>query len=423
MALTRRRLLAGLGAGALLWQPTLRAATSKAKGKVVVVGGGWGGLAAAAELRRLARALDVTLLEPKASFFSLPLSNAWLAGLIDAGRLQRDYAPAAARHGYRYVRSEVIAIEREKRLVHSAGGLFDYDWLVLATGIRHDYRAWFGDDLAAARDADSRYGAAYRAADDIAALKRKIDDFAGGDLLMTIPPPPYRCAPAPYERASAIAHLFKQRRIKGRLIMLDPGPGILGFRQLFAERYRDQVTHIAHATVTTVDLAAKMVKTEFDSYRFDDAILMPPQQAHDLVWQAGLIGRDSSGQPTGWAAQDPLHLHALGDERVFLVGDVLGPVSPLYGYYTKTGHMAVQLGLIAAAEIAARASDAVPPVLLPDSICHVTSDFALPEGIRIEAAYRQRGDGVIVQTARQQRNPQPRGEDTAWLDETLAKIL
>ena len=136
-----------------------------------------------------------------------------------------------------------------------------------------------------------------------------------------------------------------------------------------------------------------------------------------------MIGGDSSGKPTGWAAQDPLHLHALGDERVFLVGDVLGAVSPLFGYYTKTGHMAVRLGMIAAAEIAARASEAVPPVLLPDSICHVTSDFALPEGIRIEASYRQRGDGVIMQTAHQQRNAQPRGEDAAGLDQTLAKIL
>jgi hypothetical protein len=118
-----------------------------------------------------------------------------------------------------------------------------------------------------------------------------------------------------------------------------------------------------------------------------------------------------------------LHLHAVGDERVFLVGDVLGPVSPLFGYYTKTGHMAVRLGMIAAAEIVARASGAAPPALLPDSTCHVTSDFALPEGIRIEASYRQRGDGVIVQTAHQQRNAQPRGEDAAWLDESLAKIL
>jgi NADH dehydrogenase FAD-containing subunit len=217
--------------------------------------------------------------------------------------------------------------------------------------------------------------------------------------------------------------VFKQRKIKGRVILLDPGPGILGFRQLFADRYPEHITHVTHANVTQVNLAAKIVHTEFDQYRFDDAILMPPQQAHDLVRQAGLTGLDSAGKPTGWVAQDPLHLHAVGDERIFMVGDLLGPVSPLFGYYTKTGHMAVRLGMIAAAEIAARARGEIPGIVLPDGICHVTSDFALPEGLRIEASYRQRGDGVIVQTARQQREPQPRGEDMAWLDGMLSILF
>lgn len=421
MDATRRRLLAGLAAVPCLLAAPLCAAPGK--GRVLVIGGGWGGLAAAAELRRLAPELDVTLLEPNSRFFSLPLSNKLLAGQIDASRLYRDYASAAVRHGYRWVRAAVTAIDRDQRQVHTDAGRFAYDWLVLATGVRHDYSAWFGNDLAAAREASERYGAGFLAGDDIPALKRRIDGFPGGDLLLTIPPGPYRCAPAPYERASAIAHVFKQRKIKGRVILLDPGPGILGFRQLFADRYPEHITHVTHANVTQVDLAAKVVHTEFDQYRFDDAILMPPQQAHDLVRQAGLTGLDSAGKPTGWAAQDPLHLHAVGDERIFMVGDLLGPVSPLFGYYTKTGHMAVRLGTIAAAEIAARARGEIPGTVLPDGICHVTSDFALPEGLRIEASYRQRGDGVIVQTARQQREPQPRGEDMAWLDGMLSILF
>lgn len=41
--------------------------------------------------------------------------------------------------------------------------------------------------------------------------------------------------------------------------------------------------------------------------------LIPPQQAGDLVWQAGLVGRDSQGRPTGWADQDLVYLHARDD--------------------------------------------------------------------------------------------------------------
>ncbi|MBK6677276.1 MAG: FAD-dependent oxidoreductase [Rhodocyclaceae bacterium] len=54
-----------------------------ARQRVVIVGGGWGGLAAARHLRELAPDLDVVVIERNASFWSGPLSNRWLAGLVD----------------------------------------------------------------------------------------------------------------------------------------------------------------------------------------------------------------------------------------------------------------------------------------------------------------------------------------------------
>lgn len=420
----RRRWLAALGLLPLL---AARPATAHAlarsgpAARVLVVGGGWGGLAAAAGLRRLAPELDVTLIERQPRFFSLPLSNRWLAGTLDPALLWRDYADAARRHGYRLLRADVSAIDRDKRLVHAGDARLPYDWLVLACGIRHHYGAWC--DAAAARFAAQTYGAAWQSGAEVAALRQKLESFSGGDLLLTLPPGPARCPPAPYERALAIAHRFRQRGIKARIILLDAGPGILGFRELFARQHADLITHVTHAEIHSVDPHARRVRTAFDEYRFDDAILLPPQQAGDLVWQAELIGRDAAGTPTGWAAQDPLHLHAVDDERIFLVGDLIGAASSLFGHYSKTAHIAVALGAAAAGEIAARSNGRVPDPVLPEGICHVASAFDPPAALRIEASYRLRGDGVITQSARQQRDPQPRDEDVAWLNELLARLF
>ena len=420
MSAARRRLLA-----ALALAPLLRAVPARAGGaaRVLVVGGGWGGLSAAAALRRLAPELDVTLVERQPRFFSLPLSNRWLAGTLDAASLWRDYAVAAARHGYRFLQAEVAGIDRERRLVHAGDERLPYDWLVLACGIRHDYAAWCGGDAAAAAHAARHYGAAADSGAEVAALREQIESFAGGDFLLALPPGPARCPPAPYERAIAIAQRFRQRGVKGRIVLLDPGAGSLGFRELFARQHADLITHVAHAEVQAVDPYARIVRTAFDAYRFDAAILMPPQQAGELVWQAGLIGTDAAGRPSGWAAQDPLRLHASDDARVFLVGDLCGPVSPLFGHYAKTAHIAVGLGAIAAAEIAARARGRLAEIELPEGICHVASAIDPPEALRIEASYRRRGDGVIVQTVRQQRDPQPRGEDMVWLAQQLARLF
>jgi NADH dehydrogenase FAD-containing subunit len=419
MSLSRRRFLA---ASIAACAAPLFAQQAPGR-RVVVVGGGWGGLSAARHLRALAPELEVVLLERNPAFFSMPLSNKWLAGLVDEKLLTHDYRAAARTHGYTFVQAEATAIDRDRRRVHTAAGTLDYDWLVLASGIRHDYAAWFGDDRGAADAARQRFFCAYTPGGEFRALKAKLDAFKGGDLVMTIPPPPYRCQPAPYERALVIGHLFKTRAVPGRLTLLDPNPPPQRFADVFEEQYKDQIEVLAHARIKSVDPFAKTIATEFDDIRFDDALLMPPQQAGDLAWQAGLIGRDAAGKPTGWAAQDPLHLNAVGDERVFLVGDLIDRASPLFGHYPKSGHLAARLGRIAAQEIAARASGVAPETMLPESSCFVTTRLAPPESLRIGTHYRIRGDGLIVQTTKQDFDFNPRGEDADWAKGMFAEFL
>lgn len=423
--LSRRSFLAAgtaLGAVHCFGQPLPEMLPASAGRRVVIVGGGWGGLTAARHLRQLAPELEVVLIDRDAAFRSLPLSNQWLVDRTPDALMQQDYAAAARAWGYRAIRAEVTAIDRERRRLHTAQGALGYDWLILAVGIRHDYSPWLGDDVRAI-DATRRLYPAGFMAGELDTLKSKLAEFKGGDLLMTIPPPPLRCPPAPYERAVMIAWLLKSRRIKGRLILVDAGGGMQRFNRMFAERYKDQVVHLTHAPVKAIDPFNKTLNTEFDELKFDDAIIIPPQQAADLVWQAGLIESDAAGKPGGWAGFNPLHLHAIGDERVFLVGDLLGRASPLFGQYPKSAHMACQLGRIVATEIAARSGGKLPPPELPESVCHVYTDVEPLEMMRIDARYRLRGDGLITQTVRQHEDPQPRGEDRQWAQALYAAML
>lgn len=426
MSFTRRNFLAAslAACSAPLFAQAPPALLPASKGRrVVIVGGGWGGLSAARHLRALAPQLEVVLLERNTSFFSMPLSNKWLAGLVDGKLLAHDYRAAAKAYGYTFLQAEATAIDRDRRRVHTANGTLDYDWLVLAVGIRHDYAAWFGEDRRAIEHARQNYFCAYTPGDEFRALKARLDNFKGGDLVMTIPSPPYRCQLSPYERALVIGHLFKTRAVPGRLTLLDPNPPPQRFADVFEDQYKDQIAVVPHARVKSVDPFAKTVATEFDDIRFDDAILMPPQQAGDLAWQAGLIGRTAEGKPSGWAAQEPLHLHAVGDERVFLVGDMIDRASPLFGHYPKSGHMAAHLGRIAAQEIAARARDKAPETLLPESSCFVATRMEPLESLRIDTQYRLRGDGLIVQTTKQHFDPNPRGEDEDWAKGMFGEML
>jgi NADH dehydrogenase FAD-containing subunit len=423
---TRRNFLAAVlaaGAAPLFAQQAPALLPAAKGGRVLIVGGGWGGLAAARHLRALAPALEVVLLEKNPSFFSMPLSNKWLAGLVDEKLLTHDYRAAARAFGYAFIQAEATAVDRARRRVYTAGGTLDYDWLVLAVGIRHDYAAWFGEERRAIDAARERYFCAWTPGGELRALKAKLESFEGGDFVMTVPPSPYRCQPAPYERALVIGHLFKTRAVPARLTLLDPNPLPQRFADVFREQYKEQIVHVPHARVKSVDPFARRIVTEFDDIRFDEALLMPPQQAGELAWQAGLIGRDASGKPTGWAAQAPLHLNAVADERVFLVGDLIDRASPLFGHYPKSGDMAAHLGRIAAQQIAARARGGVADTLLPRSSCFVTTRLAPQESLRIDMHYRLRGDGLIVQTTKQEADFNPRGEDIDWATGMFRELL
>ena len=195
------------------------------------------------------------------------------------------------------------------------------------------------------------------------------------------------------------------------------------FRSILLDRFKAQITYLDHARVRQVDVARKTVTTDTDDIRFDEALLCPPQEAADLLWQAGLIRRDDGGNATGWADQGGLGFRSAADERVFIIGDAAGLASPLFGHYPKTGHVANRMGAIVARQIATAVSGKTFPALLPESVCHVVSSVEPLEYTRIEASYRQRGDGFLMQQVKQTREPNPAGEDVAWAETMYRDFL
>lgn len=369
--------------------------------RVVVVGGGWGGLTAAKHLRRLAPQAEVVLLERNPTFFSCPLSNKWLIDVVDTAFLTHDYLRVSERHGYLFVQAEVLEIDRAARRVVTTQGRLEYDWLVVSAGIRYGYEAWFGNDREAAHAARTRYPAAYVPNAEHVALKRALHGFKGGDWVMNLPPPPQRCPPSPYERACLVAWWFKTHKIPGRVTILDHKPGVApigpGFRKAFEELYKDQITYVPNAHVQEVDPFARRIKTSAGDMRFDHAVLMAPHQAADIVWKAGAIGRDAQGKPTGWADIDPLKLHLKGDDRVYVIGDAIGAVSPQFRFYPKSGHVAHALGRIVAGYLADRIAGRDPKNELPDNLCYMLVNGSPREAVSVQFDYTVNAQGLIEQ--------------------------
>ena len=369
--------------------------------RVVICGGGWGGVSAAKYLRKLAPELEVVMLERNPHFFSCPMSNKWLVDIVDTNYLIRDYLDVSERLGYRFIQTEILAIERDKKRVVTAAGSLDYDWLIVAPGIRYNYEAWFANDRRAAEATRARFPAAYIPNAEHFRLKQAIQSFQGGEIVMTLPPPPQRCPPSPYERACLIAWHLKKNKIKGHITILDHKDAIrpigFGFKQAFEELYKDQITYVPNAHIKEVDPFAKKLKTAAGDFSFDHAILMAPHQAGDLAWKAGLIGKRPDGKSSGFAGVDPLFLHAKDDKDVFVIGDAVGIVSPQFLHYPKAGHVANRHGRIVAKYIAERAAGREPKYELPDNLCYMMVSGDPMLDIAVQFDYKVNAQGIIEQ--------------------------
>lgn len=426
-----------VGAGAVLAGPAglARAAGATPAGRVVVVGGGWAGLAAATTLRQAAPGLQLTLVDRAAQFRALPLSSAWLTGLAPEALPRLDLAAQAARQGWVFVRGQVQALDRAARqvLLHD-GRPLPYDALLLAPGAVADPTAWVGDDTRAAAELRQRWGAAF-VADELDTVHQGLQAFAergGGELVMTIPPPPLRCPPAPYERAVLLAALIRRRGLKARLTVLDASGGMPRFNRLFQQRWAGVVDHRLHVQVQQVDPFARRITSTEGELRWDHALLLPPMHAGPLLAAAGLTqagapgsgaSPDATARPAGrWAPVDPATLRSPLDAHIWLAGDALGTVSPLFGPYPKSAQVAAETGAAAALQIAAALQGrSAGLAALPASECHVWLNAEPAEQLQIDVSHRRRGDGEIVQTVRQTDNPQPRGEDAAWAQRLLQR--
>lgn len=132
--------------------------------RVVVLGGGFGGLEAAFDLRRLAgERARITLVSDQDHFLFKP-NSIYIPFGLDPARLRVPLSRPAARRGIELVQGRADEIDPDSRQVAVDGGRIPYDFLVVATGsgmraeevpglAEHAISTWTPEDMLRLRDA------------------------------------------------------------------------------------------------------------------------------------------------------------------------------------------------------------------------------------------------------------------------------
>ncbi|GJE00610.1 NAD(P)/FAD-dependent oxidoreductase [Methylobacterium isbiliense] len=375
---TRRAVLgtlAGLAAAPALGQD--------ARGRVVVLGGGFGGASAARALHRAG--LSVTLVEAETTYTACPFSNEVIAGLQPLAAQRFGYE-GLRRAGIAVVHAVATGIDGGARSVALAdGSRLPYDRLVLSPGIALRFDAIPGYDEAAAEVMPH----AWKAGAQTELLARRLADLPdGGTVVLSVPANPYRCPPGPYERASLIAHVLKTRKPRSKLIVLDAKDTFSKqklFEAAWKELYPDHLEYVplaAGGQVTAVDPGTMTVRTDFSEVRAALACIIPPQRAAPIATAAGVADR------TGWCPIDPVTFESRLVPGIHVVGDAcIGGAMPKSAF---SANAQAKVCADAVADLMAGRTPATPKLI---NTCY--SLVAPGYGISVAGVYRP-ANGVLA---------------------------
>jgi len=373
---------AGLGLAAA---PVLADCKCLGGGRVVIVGGGFGGATCARYLRRLNPKIEVLLVEPNHRYATCPLSNLVLGGIEPLQRLVHDYRVLENDHGVRVFHDTAVAIDVDARIVRLAGGAWlTYDRAVISPGVSFLWNAPEGYTPEIAK----RMPHAWKAGEQTRVLRDQLHAMPDGGVVgISVPPQPFRCPPGPYERACLIAHYLKRHKPRSKILILDGNETFSKqdvFEEAWARLYPGMIERLGvtgYGGVTRVDAASNTLFTETARHRVDVANVIPSQQAGRIALDAGLA------DDSGWCPIDPETFESVLIPRVHVIGDAT-IAYPMPKSASAANSQAKQVALA----IVSLLADEAPP---PPSFHNTCYSIAAPGyGFSVNGIYNVR-EGAI----------------------------
>jgi len=357
---------------------------------VLVLGGGFGGLAAAARLRTLLPSdLQITLVDQRPEFY-MGFAKLWaLSGQRPLADGTRQLSQLADR-GIGFLQADIVAINPRACSVTTSKGELDAEGLIVALG------ATPAEEHTAMLAGDGCYD--LYDGRQLGAMRRELAAITTGRVVISILGGPHKCPPAPFEAALIVDQLLRDRGVRDavEVAISTPLPMTLPVAGVDASRFvadhlaeRNITLLDSHAVAGVNDRAREISFANGATTGYDLLFGVAADAPLPVVQASGLVGE------SGWIEPDR-HTLATAFDRVYAVGDcTLIPTAN--GQLPRAGVFAAGGGRIAAANLAADLGHGSPArfdghghcfLELPgEQVAHVEGDFyADPPQVALTAA-------------------------------------
>jgi sulfide:quinone oxidoreductase len=277
--------------------------------RVLILGGGFGGIATAHRLKqKLGENVDVILVDRR-PYFMVGFRKSW--ALIGASPLEAGQKPidSLSRLGIDVRRATIEAIQPQEKSATVDGETIQADALVVALGAELNPSAVPGF---------AEHGYNVYDPNEIPRAEKALNEFKGGRLVIGIFGAPYKCPPAPLEMALLIQEKFEKKGVQATIEVFTPQPVTLPILNqascdvVDGRLLEKGIRTYGHHKALSIEPGA--VVFEKRRIGFDLLLGVPPHRAPTVVRESGLTGE------SGWIEINPRSCET-SFEGVYAIGD------------------------------------------------------------------------------------------------------
>ena len=315
-----KKILFGLTYFNLLNLFLIKRLNAKSKPKVVILGTGIGGASCLQYLNKMSDLIDITVIDKNNKIRTGPLSNLVIGDILKEDEITFSLNKSRYKNVI-FVNKEVKYIDSDKKLISLTNDLkISFDFLIISPGISYK-----NNIINTSNASDQSYVPhCWDGDSDISMFKKKLYDLENNSkIIITSPDYPYRCPPAPYERASLIANYFKRKKMNVKILVLDSKNSFTKQQNFFREwnlKFRNTIEWVSRKNggkVVIYDHKNNLVKNDQgQTFKANFINVIPDQKAGKVIFDSRLLSDKKD-----WCSINPVTFELKNFKDIYVVGD------------------------------------------------------------------------------------------------------
>ncbi|TDM12775.1 NAD(P)/FAD-dependent oxidoreductase [Macrococcus lamae] len=291
--------------------------------KVIILGGGSGGISVAARLLKKSRLKNKLLIVDHADYHAYQPAWPLVGSGADRKEHSRKKMQRVVPNGAILTQQKVTGIQPLEKIITLDHNLrVTYDYLVIALGIQQDYDKIEGlTETLGKNHVSTNYLYDY-----VDYTYESLQQVTDGNVIVTKPNTPIKGGVAPENSLFTFKDFFKQHDRTQINLMLKSGNHTL----FPVEKYRQKLEELLTKKHISYDLNEELVKVDgprqtaaFFNYKtgvrnevpFSMLLVTPPMSAPDIIKQSTLVDE------AGWLDVNPYTLQHVRHQNIFGIGD------------------------------------------------------------------------------------------------------